>query len=171
MSRAVVVGTSFLICLVSESRPSHATALAYYRYFLDSDIAMLLPTVVVAEFAIKQSPEDLPLRNFVIEPFNYETAVTCATLNAAEQRERLSGKGQRDAVKDDFKIIAHAVQSHADYVITDDRDTMAKYCDRLREQAVVTFKIVPLWNSFDVASVNGTGQAELGLDRIAAPRE
>ena len=163
-SKAVVIDTSFLICLVSDNRPSHATAKTYYRYFLENNIAMLLPTVVVAEFAVKQPPEDLPLRNFVVEPFNFEAATTCASLNAAEHRERLSGQGQRDAVKDDFKIIAHAVQSQALYLITDDRDTMAKYCARLQERSLVAFQIVPLWENFEIARVNGTGQTELGLD-------
>lgn len=111
VSKAVVIDTSFLISLVSENRPSHTVAQEYYRYFLENDIVMLLPTIVIAEFAVKQAPEDLPLRNFVVEPFNFETATTCARLNATEQRERMNGQGQRDAVKDDFKIISHALQS------------------------------------------------------------
>lgn len=167
MSNAVVVDTSFLICLVSEDRPSHAAAKAYYRFFLENDVTMLLPTVVVAEFAVKQPPEDLPLRNFVIAPFNFDTAKTCAVLNAAEQRERMNGHGQRDAVKDDFKIIAHAVASQASYLVTDDHETMAKYCGKLRDDKAITFKIVPLWEAFDTALVNGTGQSELGLSDAA----
>jgi len=135
---------------------------------LENDIAMLLPTVVVAEFAVKQTPEDLPLRNFVVEPFNFETAITCATLNAAEQRARMNGQGQRDAVKDDFKIIAHAIQSQALYLITDDRDTTAKYCSNLRKQSAAPFAVIPLWEPFDIAFVNGTGQTELGLDTDGA---
>lgn len=167
MSKSVVVDTSFLICLVSEDRPSHAAATEYYRYFLENDITMLLPTVVVAEFAVKQPPEELPLRNFVIAPFNFDTAKTCASLNASEQRERLKGQGLRDAVKDDFKIIAHAVESQALYLVTDDHKTMAKYCGTLRDDKTISFKIVPLWEAFNIALVNGTGQSELGLSDTA----
>ncbi len=163
MSKAVVVDTGFLICLVSEDRPSHAAATEYYRYFLENDITMLLPTVVVAEFAVKQPPEELPLRNFVIAPFNFDTAKTCAALNAAEQRERMNGHGQRDAVKDDFKIIAHAVAEAALFIVTDDQNTMAKYCARLNQDKTVSFKVVPLWEPFDVSYVNDNGQKELGL--------
>jgi hypothetical protein len=47
---------------MSENRSSHAAAKAYDRYFLENAIAMLLPTVVIAEFAVKQSPEELPLQ-------------------------------------------------------------------------------------------------------------
>lgn len=163
MSKAVVVDTSFLICLVSEDRPSHSTSKEYYRYFLENDITMLLPTVVVAEFAVKQPPEDLPLRNFVIAPFNYETAKTCASLDMTEQRSRQEDKGQRDAVKDDFKIIAHAVAEAALFIVTDDQNTMAKYCARLNQDKTVSFKVVPLWEPFDVSYVNDNGQKELGL--------
>ena len=162
-NQVVIVDTSFLICLVSETRASHEAAKAYYRFFLEHEIAMLLPTVVIAEFAVKQPPEELPLRNFVIEPFNYETAKTCALLDMAEQRARLNGQGQRDAVKDDFKIIAHAVQTQARYLITDDRDTMAKYCNALKQAQSVSFKVVPLWEPFDVALVNSNGQTELRI--------
>lgn len=163
MSKTVVVDTSFLISLVSESRPSHQSAVHYYRYFLENEIAMLLPTVVVAEFAVKQPPEDLPLRNFVVVPFNYENAKTCASFNMAEQRARQGGQGQRDAVKDDFKIIAHANDATALFLVTDDQNTMAKYCEQLKQDNAVSFKIVPLWEPYDISYVNDTGQKELGL--------
>ena len=73
---------------------------------------MFLPTVVAAEFAVKQPVTDLPLRNFRVLPFNLGDATCCAGLNVSYYRNK-HGAGQRDAVKDDFKIIAQAVEQDA----------------------------------------------------------
>lgn len=161
MNRAVILDTTFLISLVSKTRPSHAAANDYYRYFLENEVQMLLPTVVISEFAVKQSPDDLPLRNFIILPFNYETAKVCAGLDAIRERKASDGLGQRDAVKDDFKIIAHAIEKDCQFLITEDSDTMGKYCASLRSKGKASFSVVPLEKPFDSAFVNGTGQRDL----------
>lgn len=160
MCCTVVVDTSFLISLVSEDREAHETAKKYYKYFLDNNIQMILPTVVVAEFAIKQPPEDLPLQNFKVAPFNFETAKKCAKLNAIKYRaqQREEDKGQRDSVKDDFKIIAHAAIVPAMWLVTEDEGTMAHYCKQLNDEGVLSLKVVPLWEPFDVSYINSDGQ-------------
>lgn len=161
VNRTAVIDTTFLICLTDKNRVSHATALQYYRYFLESDVLMLLPTVVIAEFAIKQSPDDLPLRNFFILPFNYETAKICGGLDALRERKGNANLGQRDAVKDDFKIIAHVIENNSSFLVTEDSETMERYCNALREKGKTAFSVVQIAKPFDAAYVNGTGQRDL----------
>jgi len=163
MSDAAVVDTSFLICLVSAGRQGHEAAKSYYKYFLEHDIALLLPTIVVAEFCLKQPITDLPLHNFRVLPFNVADAQLCAELNVSYYRQIAGQQGQRDAVKDDFKIIAQAVAQQARYLVTEDDDTLVKYCAALRADGKVAFEAVPLSHGFDEARVNGTGQRGLGL--------
>jgi predicted nucleic acid-binding protein len=155
--------TTFLISLADGNRSTHAAACDYYRHFLEHGIDMLLPTVVIAEFAQKQSISDLPMRNFRVLPFNLSDALQCAALNVAHHRVAAGQMGQRDAVKDDFKIIAHAKVEEAGLLLTDDGETLAVYCDRLRTAGKIGFRTVLLRNGFDAAFLNPAGQSELPL--------
>jgi hypothetical protein len=87
---------------------------------------MLLPTIVAAEFCVVQPVRELPLRNFRVLPFNLADAEKSAELNAHRYRQALANTGQRDAVKDDFKIIAQAVVQKARLLITEDNETLCR---------------------------------------------
>lgn len=105
MRNGAVLDTGFLITLVDASRGTHEHAKAYYRYFLENGITLYLPTVVASEFFIKQPIEEFkPLHNFKLLPFNFAEAIRCANLNSSYYRNK-TGAGQRDEVKDDFKVI------------------------------------------------------------------
>jgi len=163
MADGAVLDTSFLINLVDRNRPCHATACSYYRHFLENGMPMFLSTVVAAEFAVKQSITDLPLRNFVVLPFNLEDATCCAGLRWDVCRQTSGGTGPRDAVKDDFKIMAQAIVQNARCLVTEDEETMGKYWGLLKQSGRVTFRLVPLRAGFDEARVNQDGQRALPL--------
>jgi hypothetical protein len=161
MNNMAVLDTGFLISLVDRKRPCHEAARSYYKYFLEHNIVMLLPTVVAAEFSIVQPITDLPLRNFRVLPFNLPDAVKCADLNAHHYRQQMGGTGQRDAVKDDFKIIAQTVVQQARLLMTEDESTICKYCERLKDDKKIEFRVVKLADGFDEAQVNHDGQRPL----------
>ena len=163
MSDGAVVDTGFLISLMDRKRPCHDAAKAYYKYFLENGMTMFLPTVVAAEFAIKEPVTDLPLRNFRVLPFSLSDAVRCAGLNVAHYRAVVGG-GNRDAVKDDFKIIAQAEERSVRFVLTEDAETLQRYCQRLAEDGEVHFRVVQLRDGFDAALVNKDGQRDLDLE-------
>ena len=163
MSDGAILDTGFLISLVDRNRPFHETAKEYYKYFLENGITMFLPTIVAAEFEIKQPISDLPLRNFRVLPFNLGDAIRCAKLNFSYYRNKHKA-GQRDAVKDDFKIIAQAVEQDARLLLTEDAETISVYCDHLREDDKIKFRVVSLQNGFDVSFVNEDGQSEMPMD-------
>lgn len=156
----VILDTGFLISLISKNRPEHEAAKAYYKYFTQNDFMMLVPTIVVSEFSIKQPFSDLPLHNLTILPFNYGEAVVCGELNAFYYRKKLKA-GQRDAVKDDFKIIAQAKEQDAAYLITEDSSSMKPYCEELKKAGKINFDVIPLSEGFDISFVNGNGQTEM----------
>ncbi len=164
MSDAVVLDTSFLISLADRNRGCHGAAKAYNKYFLDKKIVMLLPTVVAAEFALKQPITDLPLRNFRVLPFNLTEAQRCADLNVTYFRKATGLVGQRDAVKDDFKIIAQTVEQQAGFLITEDEETLAKYYDLLKAEGKLRFAVIPLKQGFDESRANENGQCGLPMD-------
>jgi len=155
-----VLDTGFLITLVDATRASHNAAREYYRYFLEAGMPLYLPTIVASEFGIKQPVTDLPLHNFKVLPFNLAEAIRCAGLNPIDYRQKV-GEGQRDAVKDDFKIIAQAEEQEALFLLTEDRNTMSAYCDRLSADGKINFKVVELSQGFDHSLINGSGQTEM----------
>jgi hypothetical protein len=161
MNNMAVLDTGFLISLVDRNRKCHQAARSYYKFFLEHNVVMLLPTVVVSEFSIVQPVTDLPLRNFRVLPFNFLDAVKCAELNAHHYRQQLGNTGQRDSVKDDFKIIAQAVVQQARLLVTEDETTLCKYCERLTTDQKIEFRVVKLSGGFDEAQVNEDGQRPL----------
>ena len=161
MNNMAVLDTGFFISLVDRNRQCHQAARSYYKYFLENNVVMLLPTVVVAEFSIVQPITDLPLRNFRVLPFNLPEAVKCAELNAHHYRQQLGSVGQRDAVKDDFKIIAQAVVQQVRLLLTEDETTLCKYCERLAADRKIEFRVVKLSAGFDEALANRDGQRGL----------
>jgi hypothetical protein len=154
-----VLDTGFLISLVDRNREGHEAAKAYYKFFLQNDVIMFLPTVVAAEFAVKQSVHDLPLRNFRVLPFNLTDAIRCANLNVVYYRGK-HGSGQRDAVKDDFKILAQAEEQSAEVILTEDENTLSKYGTHLREDGKIQLRVVSLKDGFDRSRLND-GQKEI----------
>jgi hypothetical protein len=151
---SVLLDTGFLISLVNAERAEHRAAKAYYKYFLENGFTLFVPTVVVSEFSIKQPFDELPLHNFTILPFNYSEAVSCGELNAFYYRKKLK-IGQRDAVKDDFKIIAQAKEQDISLLITEDGNSMKPYCEELKKEGKINFNVIPLSEGFDVSFING----------------
>ena len=117
MAAGVLLDTSFLITLADKNRANHETARRYWRHFLENQIPIYLSAIVVSEFRVKQEIPPEILRCCVVLPLNWDDAERAAKLDW--KRHRPAGV-ERDALKDDIKIIAQAVGVDAEFVITDD---------------------------------------------------
>lgn len=160
MQNSVFLDTSFLISLSVPARPHHEASKKYYQYFIENKYVMFVSTIVLSEFCRKQPLLDLPLNNFITVPFNITDA-----LRAAEFAELLQGAqddsvGSRDSLKDDVKIIAQADMKQAGYLITEDKTTMAKYCEKLAATKQTEVQTIQSSEGFDEAHFNG-GQTGL----------
>ena len=157
MAAGVLLDTSFLITLAGRNRAHHEAARRYWRHFLESQIPMFLSTIVVSEFCIKQEiPPDV-LRCCVVLPFNWDDAQLAAKLDW--KRLRPAGV-ERDALKDDIKIIAQAARAEAEFVITDDSESFFRYCKAFKDAGEVQFKAVKLEDGFDRAFFDANGQRD-----------
>ncbi len=145
---SVLLDTSFLISLSDPVRPHHEAALAYYRECTRRQVPMYLSTIVISEFQVKQAINDLPLRNFVVLPFNVDHAMRCGLI--IRQMPRDSGD-DRVRVKDDFKLLAQCDCESVSHLISEDASTLAKYLDRARDAGLATTKAVLLRDGFDAA--------------------
>ena len=145
---SVLLDTSFLISLSDPARPHHEAAMAYYRECARRQVPMYLSTIVISEFQVKQAINDLPLRNFVVLPFNVDHAMRCGLM--IRQMPRDVGD-DRVRVKDDFKLLAQCDCESVSHLISEDASTLAKYIDRARESGLATTKVVLLRDGFDAA--------------------
>ena len=152
MAAGVLLDTSFLITLAGRNRPHHEAARRYWQHFTENQIPMYLSTIVVSEFCVKQEIDPQILRCCIVLPFNWDDAQRVATLDWKPLRPP---GVERDALKDDIKIIAQAARIDAEYVITDDSESFYRFCETFKTAGKVSFKAIKLADGFDLAFFNG----------------
>ncbi len=159
MPAGVVLDTSFLITLADGRRANHAVARRYWIHFTENAIPIFLPTIVVSEFCLKQEIPVEILRSCVVLPFNWDDAQRAAALNFKRGNQHAE---DRNALKDDVKILGQAAVKESAYVITDDTASFYRFGKMMENEGTGKFKTIKLDDGFDVAFFNG-GQCELGL--------
>ena len=157
MSRGVMLDTSFLISLVDANRAHHETAKRYYQHCLGDNVPMFVSTIALSEFAIRQPVTDLPLRNIRPLTFTVAHAVKTAALNFAAHRD---ANDRRDVVKDDFKLLGQIAEEAIPLLLTEDAQTLYRYCERLRTGDKIQCRAIKLVDGFEVAWFAG-GQSEM----------
>ena len=144
----VLLDTSFLISFTDSNRQHHAVAQAYFRECVRRQVPMYLSTIVISEFQVKQAINDLPMRNFVVLPFNIDHAMSCGLIIRKMARD---SEDDRVRVKDDFKLVAQCDCESISHLISEDASTLAKYLNRARETGLAVTKVVLLRDGFDAA--------------------
>jgi len=157
MPASVLIDTGFLIALANPADPQHESAREYWKYFKTEEMLIYLSAIVVSEFEIVQKIPDDILKACVMLPFNYADGVRAAQYDWT--RDKPEGV-QRDAMKDDIKIIAQAAGAGVDYVITRDPNSFVKYCEALRAKGHTKFRIINLAEGFDKSHFEG-GQTSM----------
>lgn len=67
----LLLDTSFLINLVSESAQFHERAYEFFNSFMTRHYDMAVSTIAISEYAIKDDVNHLPLAMLQIIPFNF----------------------------------------------------------------------------------------------------
>ena len=157
MGAGVVLDTSYLITLADPDRQNHAVARRYWQYFMEQGLPVFLPAIVVSEFYVRQEiPPDI-LRCSVVLPFNWDDAIKPAQLDFTQYR---AAGESRVAIKDDVKIIAQAVICDAQYVVSEDADTLIRIAAELKAAGKVDLKTICLKDGFDCAFLDANGQRD-----------
>jgi hypothetical protein len=129
--------------------------MAYYRECVRRQVPMYLSAIVISEFQVRQAINDLPLRNFVVLPFNVDHAMRCGLIIRSMTRDP---EDDRVRVKDDFKLVAQCDCESISHLFTEDASTLAKYFNRARDTGLAATKVVLLKDGFDAAWFeNGQG--------------
>lgn len=148
---SVLLDTSFCIRLLKKDDEFHENAKDYFEYFLRQKIAIYISTITIAEYSVRDDPNNLPLKTMRIIPFDFfdgQTAGECHSI-LLEHRESVKGH-DRDAIKDDCKLIAQICNRKIEGYITKDQKSyesiIKPIVDRKRHSLVFIDLSIPLKN-------------------------
>jgi predicted nucleic acid-binding protein len=164
----VSLDTSFLITFADPGRQNHAVALEYFRHCLSQRIPMWLSTVAAGEFEVGQPVSDLPLQNFRIQPYNLPHAIRAgALLRTIRADSTTPMEDRRSIVINDLKILAQAEEDNIPVILTEDRNTLSRLADRLRQSGQLNVRVLLLTEGFTPGRIRAPAQDELRLPRSA----
>lgn len=144
----VLLDTSFFIRLMNEEDPLHANALGYFRYFLEHDFVIKISTIAIAEYCVRGEVNELPLKNMLIIPFNFDHARRAGKMIAevyAEKKRRGVTITPRAIVPNDTKMFAQAdVEFDITYYATADVECKKVYSMIKSAEGKLSFDVVDI---------------------------
>lgn len=160
----VSLDTSFLITFADPGRANHSVAVDYFRHCLVQHIPMWLSAVAAGEFEVGQPVNDLPLQNFRIQPYNLPHAIRAAALFRTIREDNApSGEDRRPIIINDLKILAQAEEEGIPVILTEDRSTLSRLAERLRQRGQVNVRVLLLTEGFTPGRLETPAQDELRL--------
>lgn len=122
----VLCDTGFLIRLNQPQDPLHAHARGYLKYLLTGDHRIYVSTIALAEYAVRDKIENLPMRYLRVIPFNIDHAQKAGEFAATvfSQRDQIPEEiTQRVIIPNDTKMFAQAdvTESITHYLTADKR--------------------------------------------------
>lgn len=138
----VLADTSFFIRLLKDDDPLHSNAKSYLKHVLDHSGIILCSTISIAEYCVKGSLDELPLRLIQIVPFNATHAVKAGGFARIcfESKVRVS---ERVIIPNDCKLLAQAEVEAVQYYLTSDRESKSLH-DVLTRTTSVHFQFVDI---------------------------
>lgn len=162
----VFLDTSFLEALLNKTREEHRIAVLYFSSWIKNQILIGTSTICLAEYSVK-APELHPIfQQIKIVPFNAEAARFTGELfrrykgTVTAQMKKDAGYGKRDALKDDFKILAAATMFRASAIVHNDKNTMDLFVKKA---------IKELPQCRNMSSILLTDGYNAGLAKLGAP--
>lgn len=127
--KSVLLDTSFFIRFLNDSDPLFSNADAYFRYFIQNEIVMVISTVSIAEYCVGGDVHELPLRNLQILPFNLDHAKRTGEFAKIVSQNRNKLKLQeRNIIPNDTKLFAQAdSEKSIEFYLSSDTESVKIY--------------------------------------------
>jgi hypothetical protein len=147
VSTGVLCDTGFLIRLNQPKDPLHANARGYVKFFKEKQCPMLVSTIALAEYAVRDRIANLPMRYLRVVPFNIdhaETAGRFASIGFELRQQMPTEITQRVIIPNDTKMFAQAdVHPQISHYLTADERCEGLY-RLIASQVAPRFQILPL---------------------------
>ncbi|TSA37658.1 MAG: hypothetical protein D4R64_05550 [Porphyromonadaceae bacterium] len=143
--RAVLLDTSFFLRFLDEGSPLFKNADAYFRYFLQQEITMMISTISIAEYCVGGEISELPLLNLQIIPFNLDHSKRTGEFAKIvfQNKGKLKLK-ERNIIPNDTKLFAQADCEEAiEFYLSSDIESF-KIFNLLKELAQPKFQFIDL---------------------------
>ena len=129
---SIMLDTSFCIRLMDEGSDLHGNALEYFKFFLQEKIIVHISTIVVAEYAVGDDPQNLPLNNLQIETFDFRDGATAGHFYRELMGNKTNIEGyNRRIIANDVKILAQIKTREIEAIISKDVQSLTKYVNPL----------------------------------------
>lgn len=141
--KCVLLDTSFFIRLLNANDILHKNVLEFYRHFLDGGDRLKCSTVSVAEYCVRGTIDELPLKNLEVLPFNLSHAVKSGEFaNLVFAKKQTLNLGNRLIIPNDTKLFAQAhIDKEVTSFATSDEECIKIY-DFLKETLSLDFEII-----------------------------
>ena len=151
MSDGALLDTSFFLRFLNEEDPLFNSAEKYYQYFLGHRYKLYISTISIAEYCVKGSIEELPLRNLIILPFNILHAKRAGEfagiLYNAHKKKELIIK-ERPIIINDAKLFAQTdTEPNIKYFVTSDKRSIDLY-QKLIKECSINYQIVNVYENY-----------------------
>lgn len=124
---SILLDTSFCIRLLKSNDVLHQNAKDYFKYFLEKKIEIYLSSIVVAEYAVKDDPANLPLEFVKIIPFDFFDGKTAGEFHSILLNHKVQVANiERNVIKDDCKLMAQLFNRNIQGYITKDRKSFSQ---------------------------------------------
>ncbi|MDP1676268.1 MAG: hypothetical protein Q8L88_05325 [Bacteroidota bacterium] len=143
--KSVLLDTSFFLRFLNDADPLFNNADGYFKYFLEKDIVMMVSTISIAEYCVRGTIQELPLKTVQILPFNLDHAKrTGEFARIVFDHKKSLQVTQRAIIPNDTKLFARAdVEPTIDYYISSDGES-EKIFDLLKQHTPVKFQFINL---------------------------
>lgn len=144
--QGVLLDTGFLIRLMKVDDPLSPNAKAWLRELLDRKVPLYLSTIVIAEWCVKGSLDQLPVRNMRVLPFNVDHALRAGPFSGSLLAMREKGStDERAVVLNDVKLLAQAEATVSiSHILTKDGGFRSRIAQLTGAGHVVSTRILDL---------------------------
>lgn len=144
--KSILLDNSFCIRLLKSDDEFHKNAVDYFEYFLENKIEMYLSTIVVSEYAVGDDPDNLlSLNVFKLLEFDYlDAKIAGSFFLELKGNQELRESEQRKVIINDIKLFAQIHNRKIDGYITNDRKSLSKMIDPLKNSHNLKFEFFDL---------------------------
>lgn len=150
MHKSVLLDTSFFLRFLNDSDPLFKNADGYFRYFLSTEITMMISTISIAEYCVGGDVHELPLRNLQIVPFNLEHSKRTGEFAKIvfQHKNKLNLK-DRNIIPNDSKLFAQAdCEKSVEFYLSSDSKSYKIY-NLIKKEINPQFQFIDLNTPFN----------------------